>query len=549
MLPHSVLSAVRVRTRSTARRAVVAGSLLACVATLGSVAAPSGAEDSEERSARATSPLFGFTVQVGPEERVFGPSGLTDFPYFSERTAGGKLIGFISNNDSYRVSTKNNKTIRDPKVIIKRGKPGQFDKCGAWLAGSVYKKPGTSKWYALYHAEGAGKGDNNRCIFNDDSVVASVGRAVSHDAGKTWQKTGQVLTQDKRFNGPKSEDATMGRLVQYGDFLYFFYAASTGNHGDELIRRLHVARSPVADLGAKGTWRKWHCYKPSLVEPRRCDFGGSGNAGLGGESTPLELIDPMARVIIPNTFLKHNVALYASGTRGFRLWVSNGPETEVPLDPADPSSDERAWAGSVEIYPPVSTQHDPLVDTWNRTPKAKQLYAYPSIVSVTGDSSTSGQEFYLYYVKLFPGGDFPERYLMRRKVTLSNDVSRLNRVALTTYYRKTDGRRRTSTERPIQNSFKANDQEGYLLAKPAAGYTQVIECAKKGDFILRKDKCLTGEKAYRRIGWISDSVGIETPTAIYRCFNRRKKNHFASTDSTCLGYKKEALLGYGLESL
>ncbi|WP_183093434.1 hypothetical protein [Nocardioides stalactiti] len=542
-----LLRAALLRARLTSRRGIALGALLACVATTGSVvgAGPSGAERPVARAAGAD-PLTGFTVQVGPEERVYGPTGLTDFPYFSERDSTGTLLGFISNNDSYRVSTTDNKSIKDPRMILERGQARTFDKCGAWLIGSVYKQTANT-WVALYHAEGAGAGDDDRCVFSDDSVVASVGRAVSTDAGRTWRKTGQVLTQDDRMNGPKTEDATMGRLIRYGDYLYFYYAAS--NYGSvDTSRSLHVARSSVSDAGARGTWKKWHCYKPSALAAKRCDFGGTGNEGLGGESSPLKTIDPMARVIVPNTFLHRNVALYASGSRGFRLWISNTAAGVAPIDPANPAS-EGAWAGSVQIYPAVSTQHDPLVDTWNRTPKAKQLYAYPSIVATNGDSNTSGQTFYIYYVKLFPGGDFPERYLMRRLVTLVPASVSMNRVALTTYVRKSDGRRRTSTERPIQKSFKAKSSNVYVLSKHRNGWVDLFECVKKGDYRLRAKACATGERAYRRVGYVRPTAGDSASIPIYRCFNKRKGNHFASTSRRCEGAKREAKLGYGLPSV
>lgn len=546
MLLHAVLE----RARSTGRRWTIAGALIACVATTGAVvgAAPSGAGTGTPAAAALPS---GFTIQVGPEERVYGPSGLTDFPYFSEKS-GKTLIGYISNNDSYRTVQTRSGLLKQPRVILKRGKAGSFDKCGAWLIGSVYRKPGTKTWIGTYHAEAAGKGDNNRCIFNDDSVVASIGRAVSFDAGKTWKKSpgGPVVTQNSAFKGPKSEDATMGRMIQVGEFLYLFYAASTGNSGDALQRRLHVARAPVSSLGARGTWKKWHCYKPSLLEPRQCDFAGTGNAGVGGESTPIAKIDPMARVIIPNTYLNKYLALSATGTLGFRLWVSNLPATAVPVDPSDPEDATKAWDAAVPFYPPVSTATDPQVDTWNRTPRAKQLYAYPSIVAENGDSRTSGQTFYIYYVKLFPGGDFPERYLMRRKVTLTKaDTSGLHRVALTTYFRKSDGRRRTSTERPIENAFKPQSQNGFLLSKQRTGWVDVYECVSRGKYRLRATPCANGERNYRRVGWIRPTAGDSASVPIYTCFNRSKKNYFASSADTCgPGAKRKGLLGYGLPS-
>lgn len=549
MLLQSVLG----RAREGGRRPIVALALMAMVVTTGAVvgAGPSDAqagvvERTTSGAATAQAPTDGFTVQVGPEQRVFGPSGLTDFPYFSERS-GKTLLGFISNNDSYRTVQTRSGLLKRPTVIIKRGKPGSFDKCGAWLIGSVYKKPSSRTWIGTYHAEAAGKGDNNRCIFNDDSVVASIGRAVSQDAGKTWKKSpgGPVVTQDDSLNSPKTEDATLGRMIKVGDYLYLFYGASPSS--TDTGRQLMVARSPVSELGARGTWRKWHCT--TLLGQRSCDWS---EPGLGGKSTPIAKLDPMARVMTPNTYLGHWIALAATGTKGFKLWVSNTNTSNAPVDPDGPV-DNIAWAGSMNIYPLVSSLDDPQVDNWNRTKRAKQLYGYPSIVGLKGESHTSGQSFYIYYVKLFPGGDFPERYLMRRKVTLSKlDTSELNRVALTTYFRKSDGRRRSSTERPIQNAFRPQSQAGYLLAEEREGWVDVFECVRRGNFQLRQTKCNTGESKYRRVGWIRTTAGDGATVPIYRCFNRSKNNHFVTTSTTCGPGARRAqpgLLGYGLKSI
>lgn len=546
-----MLQPVLRRARTAGRRWAVLGSLTACVIATMAVAdaAPSGPDRRPATAVTTTSPLVGFTVQVGPEERVYGPSNLTDSPYFSERHPSGRLYGFISNNDAYRVSTRNNRKVRDPKLILKRGDRGDFDRCGAWLLGSVLKRT-PRRWVALYHAEAAGRGDNNECIFDDDSVVASVGRAVSNDAGRSWRKTGQVVTQDRRLDGPKTEDATLGRVVRYGKYIYLFYGASTYRRGSE--RDLHVARSRVADAGRRGTWRKWHCYKPSTLADRVCGFGGKRNAGLGGRSTPIQMIDPKARVIIPNTYLHHAVAFSATGTRGFRLWVSNTHDVTPPLDPADPTSEDRAWAGSIQIYPPVTHADDPRVDNWDRTRRAKQLYAYPSIVGARGSSSTTGRVFYVYYVKLFEGDPFSERHLMRRRVTITKaDPSRLHRVALTTYVRAADGRRRTTTERPAEKSFKARSNEGYLLSNGELhdGWLDVFECKLNGRYLLRTGRCRPGESKYRRVGWISPEMAGAATVPIYRCYNRAKRNHFASTDRQCQGFRRQVLLGYGLPSL
>ena len=45
-------------------------------------------------------------------------------------------------------------------------------------------------------------------------------------------------------------------------------------------------------------------------------------------------------------------------------------------------------------------------------------YGYGSIVGLNGSSSTSGQSFWVYYMKKPDGKCFDSRFLYRRKVTL-----------------------------------------------------------------------------------------------------------------------------------
>ena len=141
---------------------------------------------------------------------------------------------------------------------------------------------------------------------------------------------------------------------------------------------------------------------------------------------------------------------------------------------------------------------------------------------------------------------------MRRRLTITKqDQSRLHRVALTTYFRAADGRRRTSTERPVEKSFRARSSNGYLLSNGEIhdGWRQVFECVRNGDFRLRTRGCASGERKYRRVGWISPVRTAHATVPIYRCYHRKKRNHFASTNRGCLGFNREVRLGYGLPSL
>jgi hypothetical protein len=112
-----------------------------------------------------------------------------------------------------------------------------------------------------------------------------------------------------------------------------------------------------------------------------------------------------------NTYLNRFIAMPVFGRWGFAIDQSNGSDL-LQWNPY-PST------GMLTVYPPVTYGDDPLVDMgYGRTAASRQYYNYASLISPDGDSNSTGQVFYLYYMKLFPGDDFDQRYAMRRKVTL-----------------------------------------------------------------------------------------------------------------------------------
>lgn len=163
-----------------------------------------------------------------------------------------------------------------------------------------------------------------------------------------------------------------------------------------------------------------------------------------------------------------------------------------------------------------------------------------------GQSCCSGSDFYVYYVKLFPGDKFDKRYLFRRKVTLVQSVGLLNRVELTTY-KNSLGQRRTSTEAPKSKSYRRVGETGYLLSHSEPGWNQVFDCSRRSDYALHVQQCPTGWKPYRRVGWVHPTRTDTATVPVYRCVAKRR--HFASTSRGCDGARREVLLGFALTSL
>lgn len=478
----------------------------------------------------------GFQVQLGYEQKVLGPSGIVDFPYFNVTGSDGKLYGMVANNDTYMADVSANGSLSNPKVVLRRGGAGRFDQCGAWLMGTVHEITSTH-WVSFYHAEAADPADMGRCVFKDGHTRWSIGYAETFNAGKTWTKPdyphNQIITQDSALTGDlMTDDAGNGRVIEEGGYFYLFFQASSRV---DPVRRLNVARAPISSLGRPGSWSKYYCS--DVNDESTCGFT---QPGRGGQSTHLRGIPAAARYISYNTYLGRFIGVQASGLGGFALWLSDG-------------DDFLHWTERRLIYPAVSSADDPTVDRWGAySPTDKQVYGYASLIGADGDSSVTGQDFYLYYMKVYPGDDFSKRYLLRRKIGfVRTSAVPSDRVQLTTYIRS-DGRRRTSSEAPEPGEgYRVQTSTGYLLSSARDGYAPVFECAasRSTDHYIKQNSCSGTDQPVRRLGWIATSKTAEATVPVYRCVNRQLKNHFASTSEACDGAQKEFLLGYALPNI
>jgi hypothetical protein len=514
-----------------------------------------GAATAPAASAPATAEVaagaeLGFAVQLGPEQRVTGPTDQGDNPYFSERR-GGKLRGFFGTSRTIEWLSHNNTRLTNSRIILDRGGAGKFDQCGAWMQGSVQKLT-SSHWIAFYHAEGKGPGEDT-CDHYGDTTVWRMAMAETTNGGKTWKRPNYpnnvVVTGAGATRRTGVTNAGTGRVVKVGTYYYMFFKTAHGpKPGPSGIQ---VARSAVSDGGRPGTWKKYYCHPATLLVPAYCAFD---EQGIGGRSTPVGGISEKARYIAWNTALDRWLGFDASGKRGFRLYASEvgaGATAEDRQQDAlfDGDGLPKRWMSWTDTYPLVSTATDKYVDQWGgdtRNRRSKQLYAYPSIGGADGDSMVTGSTFYVYYVKLFPGDKFTHRYLFRRKVTVVPNSTALNRVELTTY-RNGTGQRRSSTEAPKEKAFRRTGPTGYLLAHGADGWRQVFDCVRRDDHALFVTKCRTGWSPVRRVGFIHPEQTADASVPVYRCV--AKRSHYASTSPDCGGGKRETRLGFALGSL
>ncbi|MEZ0578836.1 hypothetical protein [Nocardioides sp. MH1] len=509
----------------------------------GDAALPTGAPS--DTAAADGAEGLGFAVQLGPEQRVIGPTDQGDNPYFSE-TRNGKLYGYFGTSRTVEWRSKANKRLSHPRVIIDRGLPGKFDDCGAWLNGSIQKYG--RHWVAFYHSEGSTGGHG--CDPYGKTNVDRMAIVESTNAGLTWRRPNYpnnvVLAGEGATASHGLSNANGGRVVRIGEYLYIFYRTRGERNGASGI---HMARALASGFGRPGTWKKYYCTSPVIGTPV-CSWNQDG---IGGKSTPIGGLSEKSRFVIWNAALNRWIGLDASGKQGFRMFASqvgSGATDDARQYNAlfDDHGFPMKWAGSEDVYPLVSTENDKYVDQWGgtvRNARSKQLYAYPSLGGLQGQSCCTGSSFYIYYVKLFPGDKFTKRYLFRREVKVIATDQALNRVELTTYKNR-KGKRFSSTEAPKSKSYKRQGAVGYLLAHgEVAGWKQVFDCTRRGDHALYANKCKTGWKPYRRVGFVYPQKTTTASVAVYRCY--AKKSHYASSSRGCDGGKREARLGFAMK--
>ncbi|GLV96791.1 hypothetical protein Slala05_04230 [Streptomyces lavendulae subsp. lavendulae] len=128
----------------------------------------------------------------------------------------------------------------------------------------MWVDPDTGDWYGLVHNEFTPQ------PFGDSSHFDGIDYAVSTDQGRTWTVKDHVITSPY---GTARGDTTAfpQQTYHYGDgdprlfadtasgYFYVFYGSRIVDKGSGWKTfHAHVARAPIADRMAPGSWRKWY---------------------------------------------------------------------------------------------------------------------------------------------------------------------------------------------------------------------------------------------------------------------------------------------------
>lgn len=219
----------------------------------------------------------------------------------------------------------------------------------------------TGTWYTTVHIE-----FKYYSPYPDGGFFLRTALATSTDEGRTWHNEGEILTS----SNPYAKDQFAGRYFELGPggsrlyvdtaggYFYIFYTVQWGEisgvwSGTWTTR---VARSPISQKMAPGSWSKW--YNGAWSEP-----------GLGGFDSDIfpNLASP---VVFYNSYLGKFVALGSADSGGF-----------------------------------IATATDLGIQNWTRPErfdKESRLYWYNWVVdSSTSDTMTVGQNFRVYSAQAF----------------------------------------------------------------------------------------------------------------------------------------------------
>ncbi|MFF9625120.1 RICIN domain-containing protein [Streptomyces griseosporeus] len=151
------------------------------------------------------------------------------------------------------------------------------------LAG-VWVDPDTGHWYGLVHNEFTPQ------PFGDRLHYDGIDYAVSADQGRTWRILGHVITSP--YSTRRGDTSAFPQQTyHYGDgdprlfvdtasgYFYVYYGSRIVEKGGGWKAfHAHVARAPIAQKMAPGSWRKW--YDGSWSQP-----------GVGGHESNLVPVD------------------------------------------------------------------------------------------------------------------------------------------------------------------------------------------------------------------------------------------------------------------
>lgn len=167
-------------------------------------------------------------------------------------------------NDSNRDTTW--RCNNSPTGLVSSYSPGSTsysqrnfcDLAGVWI------DPDSGDWYGLVHNEFTPQ------PYGDSIHFDGIDLAVSSDQGKTWVISDRIITSPFGTTRGSTTDFPQ-QTYHYGDgdprlvvdaasgYFYVFYGSRIVNkNGGWAAFHAHVARAPIADKMAPGSWQKWY---------------------------------------------------------------------------------------------------------------------------------------------------------------------------------------------------------------------------------------------------------------------------------------------------
>lgn len=452
-------------------------------------------------------------IQIGPVEVIRGPDNTTDSP-FNTLMSHSELKAYLANSSTWGYVGASLETLRPlNNTIIQAG--NNFDSCGAWLHRAWQDDTIVRGWY---HAE-------TKCRY--PQTRKSIAYAESNDGGRTFVKpnypNNQVIASPPRYTNPGTDDEGDHRIIRIGNYLYLYFLS---NHQPSW--QIYLARSHIRDKGLPGTWQKY--YNGSFTQP-----------GLGGEASPIASWNNLA-----TSWVSYNS--YLNSYIGFSGVWDNVSDRQKGFGLSTSNDGLNNWAtliNNLTAQPYLLLSYE---GSWDRQADDGDLLAYPSLVSVYGDTDKVGDVFWLYYMYLNPGDNFDRRYLVRRKIHIekvfsSTPIDLTPRIALAKYQNKNDT---WSTTKMTNKNYRYIEITGYLFTDRITNSKPVYDCyidSWKNHMLTVDDQTCNGGIYLRQIGWIS-TVPFNNSIQAYQCWNSNAANHFISTDPKCEGAITQQSMGY-----
>jgi hypothetical protein len=270
----------------------------------------------------------------------------------------------------------------DAPTLTTYAEANYCDLIGVWV------DPDTGDWYGLVHNEFTPE------PYGDDIHFDDIDYAVSTDQGQVWTIEGHAITSP--YATQREDDTAFpASTYDYGDgdprlfvdtasgYFYVFYDSRLvdkgGNWEDSLA---HVARAPIADKMATGSWQKY--YDGSWSQP-----------GIGGSESNLVPMDST------NPDGSTNTTGYTPPSEEYSPSTAGTVESQIAANEIPSKSPLFAMNIAYDAYLGLYIGEPEVVDT--STPEPQQFYVTSNLATeqwyLVGDTgSFTSDSWYRWFV-------------------------------------------------------------------------------------------------------------------------------------------------------